>query len=244
MKKKAFFVSRTIKIFCLGRKKDTKSILTLETNTDQVHTFFFLIAAPRGFNCATVMAVVRKFIAVKHSSLNVFRRHSNQKREPQALLALIIFHETATSWLTSGKPVSSRARVLYINRSINQSTNQREVCKSFNQPINLYLTFDLIDSTNQSINQSTNQREVCKSFNQPINLYLTFDLIDSTNQSINQSIDPSTISKSVFSLDCRGLQVLIVFCTFLEWSFFGQLIDKLHEKKFRTVSNRFEQSRI
>ena len=65
----------------------------------------------------------------------------------------------------------------------------------------------------KSINQSIDQTEGFKSFNQPINPYLLlFLLVELINQSINQQ---STISKSVFSLNCRGLPVLIVFRTVL-----------------------------
>ena len=74
--------------------------------------------------------------------------------------------------------MSPRARVLYINQSINQSIE--------------------VKASSHSINQSIH------------NLLLIF--IDSTNQSINQV---ATIPKSVFSLNCRGLQVLIFFCTVL-----------------------------
>ena len=43
---------------------------------------------------------------------------------------------------TSAKPMSPRARVLHINQSINQSIEQTEGSKSFNQPINPWLTID------------------------------------------------------------------------------------------------------
>ena len=76
----------------------------------------------------------------------------------------------------------------------------------------------------QSINQSIREKAPTHSINQSIHNLLLFS-IDSTNQSINlsipwhfkhtQSINQLTaISKSVFFLNCRGLQVLIVFSSF------------------------------
>ena len=84
-----------------------------------------------------------------------------------------------------------------INQSINQSIEQKAPSHSINQSIhNFPLIF--IDSTNQAIKQST---------------YQSRDILGIPDQSINQSTDYGF--KSVFSLNCRGLQVLIIFCTVL-----------------------------
>ena len=85
-------------------------------------------------------------------------------------------------------------RYTSINQSIDRSIDQTG--HSINQSIhNLLLIF--MDSTNQAINQSTYQ---CR------------DISRGPNQSINRL---TLISNWVFSLNCRGLQVLIVFCTVL-----------------------------
>ena len=52
------------------------------------------------------------------------------------------------------KPMPPRTWALNINQSIDQSIDQKEGSKSFNQPINPWLTVDLIDGTNQAINVS------------------------------------------------------------------------------------------
>ena len=67
---------------------------------------------------------------------------------------------------------------------------------------------------NQSINQSIDQTEEFKSLNQPINqsTYQSRDILSIPNQSINQ---PTAVSKWVFSLNRRGLGVLIGFCPVL-----------------------------
>ena len=93
--------------------------------------------------------------------------------------------------------MSPRTRVICISQSINQSIKQKAPSHSINQSIhNLLLIF--IDSADQSINQST---------------YQSWDISSIPNQSINQG---TCISKSVFSLNCRGLQVLMVFCIVLD----------------------------
>ena len=61
----------------------------------------------------------------------------------------------------------------------------------------------------QSINQSTEEKAPSHSINQSIHNPLSI-FIDCTNQAINQV---TTVPKSVFSLNCWDLQVLIVFCT-------------------------------
>ena len=87
------------------------------------------------------------------------------------------------------------ARVLYINQSIDQSVRQKAPSHSINQSIhNLLLIF--VDSTNQATNQS-------------IDLSVPWHF--KHTQSINQL---TFIPKSVFSLNCRGLRILMVSAPF------------------------------
>ena len=84
-------------------------------------------------------------------------------------------------------------------------------------------------SIDQSINRSKRRLQVIQSINQSITsswfllivlikqwTYQSRDISSIPNQSINQSINQgTTILKWVFSLNGRGLQVLIAFCTVL-----------------------------
>ena len=104
------------------------------------------------------------------------------------------------NYLIQGRSPCHHGRECYtstnqsINRSINQSIDQKPPSHSINQSIhNLLLIF--IDSTNQTSKQSINQLSVR-------------DILSMPNQSINRQV---FISKSVFPLNCSGLQVLIVF---------------------------------
>ena len=123
-----------------------------------------------------------------------------------------------------------------INQSIDPSNSRLQVIQSTNQSI---------DSTNQAINQSiarSNSRfQVIQSTNQSIDstnqtinqsTYQSCDISSIPNQSINR---PTTISKSVFSLNCRGLEVLTVFCIDL-----GD--ENFLNKKFKFWPERKEKS--
>ena len=117
-----------------------------------------------------------------------------------------------------GEPVSLLSR-LFLTASRDSELQTKSIGKSAHEK----RWIRKIETINQSINQSKGRRQVIQSTNQPINR--------STNQPINQSINLSVpwhfkctqsinrltlISKSVFSLNRRGLQILIVFCTVLD----------------------------
>ena len=93
-------------------------------------------------------------------------------------------------------PISTQVSVPIQARSFvpEQSIKQKALSHSINQSINNPYYWLLLIAR---IKQST---------------YQPHDFLCRPNQSINQL---TTISKSVFSLNCRGLQVLIVFCNVL-----------------------------
>ena len=90
--------------------------------------------------------------------------------------------------------MSPRTRVLYISQSVNQSINR-------------------------PINQWIDQTEGSKSFNQSINLWVVWHF--KWIQSINQL---TAVSKSIFFLNRRGLQILIDFYTVLGYEKTNRLV--------------------
>ena len=103
--------------------------------------------------------------------------------------------------ISSQTSVSAKMKCIHntsINQSIEQTNRRLQVIQSTNQSIPYYW-FSIIRTTKQSSKQSINSSVPWHS---------------ECTQSINQL---STISKSVFSLNCRSLLAPIVFCTVLGW---------------------------